>query len=32
MGLILCIFVALPLTWLEIVPGFRLVFELLPGA
>ena len=32
MGLILYIFVAFPLSWLETVPGFRLVFELSPRA
>ena len=31
-GLILYIFVGLPLTWLEIVPSFHLVLELLAGA
>ena len=31
-GLILYIFVGLPLSWLETVLGFHLVFELFPGA
>ena len=31
-GLILCIFVGLPLSWIEIVLVFHLVFELFPGA